>query len=82
MSVTGRDEYIVNKALAYAILTIDRLPQVFQERSDQADMKRLLARRVPNAQERKFLLACAAGHIDRTGLNAEAVKAIFGAKAA
>lgn len=41
-SITGRDNYIMCKALAYAIVTIDRLPERWQEQSDQSDMKALL----------------------------------------
>jgi ketosteroid isomerase-like protein len=41
-SVTGRDGFIIRKALAYAITAIERLPSRWQEVSDAADMKRLL----------------------------------------
>jgi len=41
-SVTGRDNYIIMSALAYAIEAIDRLPQRWQEWSDQKDMIALL----------------------------------------
>src|ERR1700728_1200770 len=41
-SVTGRDRYIIVNALAYAIEAMDRLPQRWQERSDQKDMIALL----------------------------------------
>jgi hypothetical protein len=40
--VTGRDNYIIAKALAYAIQAIDDLPTHWQEKGDQDDMKRLL----------------------------------------
>jgi hypothetical protein len=42
-SVTGRDHSILTKALAYAIVAIQRLPDHRQEWSDCEDMKRLLA---------------------------------------
>jgi hypothetical protein len=38
-SITGRDGYIVAKALAYAITTIERSPEKWQEFSDMEDMK-------------------------------------------
>jgi len=40
--VTGRDSYIVHKALAYAIATIQNLPKQRQEYSDMLDMCALL----------------------------------------
>jgi len=40
--VTGRDGYIVAKALAYAIATIDALPFRWREGSDADDRRRLL----------------------------------------
>ena len=40
-SITGRDGYIVAKALAYAIETISSLPERRQEWSDCEDMKRI-----------------------------------------
>jgi hypothetical protein len=42
-NVTGRDDYIIAKSLAYAISIIDALPQERQEGSDREDMARLLA---------------------------------------
>ena len=41
-SVTGRDQHIVCNALAYAITTIECLPERWQEASDCEDMKALL----------------------------------------
>jgi hypothetical protein len=38
-SIIGRDGYIMAKALAYAITTIERLPDQWQEWSDCEDMK-------------------------------------------
>lgn len=43
-TTTGRDTFIVCKALAYAILTIQSLPKEWQELSDCQDMKLLLDR--------------------------------------
>jgi hypothetical protein len=42
-SVTGRDGYIVAKALAYAIDAIEAQPRRWQEWSDCQDMKAILA---------------------------------------
>src|SRR5215467_4444621 len=39
---TGRDKYIVCKALAYAILVIESLPNEQKELNDARDMKTLL----------------------------------------
>jgi hypothetical protein len=41
-AVTGRDGYIIAKALAYTIAVIDRLPPELREGSDQNDMRHLL----------------------------------------
>jgi hypothetical protein len=41
--VTGRDGYIVAKALAYAIEAIEALPKGWQEWSDCRDMQAILA---------------------------------------
>ncbi len=54
--VTGRDRHIITKALAYAIETISVLPERDQERSDQADMKRLLEAMVDSDIELQTLL--------------------------
>lgn len=43
--VTGRDDWVMAKALAYAVTTIDLLPRRWQEASDCRDMKALLLRR-------------------------------------
>lgn len=40
--ITGRDAYIIRKALAYAIEAIDRLPPRWREESDREDMTTLL----------------------------------------
>jgi hypothetical protein len=42
-SITGRDGYIVAKALAYAIETIAALPEQYQEWGDREDMKAIMA---------------------------------------
>jgi hypothetical protein len=36
---TGRDLHLVKKALAIAVLAIERQPRPFQSASDQSDMK-------------------------------------------
>ena len=40
--LSGRDLHLVRKALAIAILAIERQPGPFQSASDQTDMKALL----------------------------------------
>jgi hypothetical protein len=47
-SVTGRDAYIMAKALSAAILEIDRLPEAQRPYSDQMAMKALLSEICPD----------------------------------
>lgn len=54
-SVTGRDGYIMAQALAYAILTIEALPEPQQEWSNKEDMKRLLDHHLSASMRRQFL---------------------------
>ena len=54
-SVTGRDGYIMAKALAYAIAYIDSLPEEKREASDRNDMVALLNDNVPDPTEREWL---------------------------
>ncbi len=44
--VTGRDQYIIAMALAYAIEAINRLPEPHRGTSDQTDMQTLLMKHV------------------------------------
>jgi hypothetical protein len=60
MNVTGRDGYILAKALAFAIEVIDRLPEEWRPRSDRDDMLRLLEAIQPKAQDDLRMLARAA----------------------
>ena len=53
--IVGREGYIIAKALAYAIATIDALPENKREVSDRDDMVALLIERVPNPAERERL---------------------------
>jgi hypothetical protein len=46
-----RDWHLVKKALAIAVLAIERQPGALQSTSDQVDMKRLLDRLVPSDTE-------------------------------
>ena len=66
--ITGRDFSIVNKALAYAILAIERLPDKWQEASDAADMRKLLEARVGKDFADNFLFPMARGHLERRGV--------------
>jgi hypothetical protein len=52
----ARDGYLISKALAYAILAIDRLPPPMRESSDQRGMRELLKRYVPDDLHRQGLL--------------------------
>lgn len=51
---TGRDLYLVKKALAIAVLTIEREPGPFQSASDQSDMKTLLDDMIDDDTELAF----------------------------
>jgi hypothetical protein len=56
VNITGRDGYIIQKALAYAVAVIPWLPQEYQESSDRDDMLDLL--RATNKPENlKMILA-------------------------
>ncbi len=46
--IRDRDLHLVKKALAIAVLAIERQPGPFQSLSDQADMKDLLDRLIPS----------------------------------
>jgi hypothetical protein len=48
---TGRELHLVKKALAIAVLTIERQPGPFQSASDQTDMKALLDGLIENDTE-------------------------------
>ena len=48
---TGRDLHLVKKALAIAVLAIERQPGPFQSVSDQSDMKALLDGLIENDTE-------------------------------
>jgi hypothetical protein len=63
-SVTGRDRYIMMNALAYAIEAISRLPEQWQERSDQTDMIALLDAMTAEAD---FYRIGARGHLQQRG---------------
>ena len=54
-TVTGRDDYLIAKALLYAIAFIESLPEQQRELSDRDDMVALLNHFVPAAVEREQL---------------------------
>lgn len=62
-SVTGRDGYIIAKALAYAFSTIERLPPRWQERSDMEDMKKMFENVCPDPSMRANLIGKADHHL-------------------
>lgn len=53
--ITGRDAYIMVKALGYAIASIAALPEDRQEESDCYDMRTLLHHFVPAAAARDHM---------------------------
>lgn len=56
---TGRDLHLVKKALAIAVLTIEREPGPFQSASDQSDMKTLLDDMIEDDTELAFYVRAA-----------------------
>jgi hypothetical protein len=66
--VTGRDGYIVCKALTYAIETIEALPKKWQEWSDKEDMITLLEAISPNADERAMMRTAVRSHMQQCGM--------------
>ncbi len=65
--ITGRDGYIVAKALAYAIEAIDQLPEERREEGDQADMKRLLDQMVSSDRRLAELVRGVRAHMTGEG---------------
>ena len=53
--VTGRDGYIMAKALCYAIAFIDSLPIEIRENFDRDDMVAILVETVPDGAKRELL---------------------------
>jgi hypothetical protein len=62
--ITGRD-LIIAKALAYAIIPIERLPEEWRETSDLNDMKTLL--NTCNPKLVQTLMITARSHLERRG---------------
>ena len=63
--LTGRDLHLIKKALAIAVLVIDRQPGPFQSISDHNDMKALLDRLIVSDIELATYVRAA--HIAVTG---------------
>ena len=63
-SVTGRDTFVICKALAYAIITIERRPFEYRETSDCNDMKKLLKHLSTENLTVDFYMEEARRHID------------------
>ncbi len=66
MTATGRDRAITVKALAYAIVTIEALPDIQQEWSDCEDMRLLLKTLCPSEFERQRAIDNARLHLQRS----------------
>jgi hypothetical protein len=65
--VTGRDAYIVRKALAYAIEAINRLPPEWRQADEQEDMLTLFDA-VAKPDEQAELRLTARAHLERRGM--------------
>jgi hypothetical protein len=74
--ITGRDGYLVLQAFAYAILTIERLPDEQQEWSNKEQMKILLD--LWSRGHSEDFLDNARFHIDRSGRIANALDLHYG----
>jgi hypothetical protein len=57
-SITGRDAYLVAKALAYAIEVIAALPATWEEWCDREDMEEILGARFPGFRKVVTEKAC------------------------
>jgi hypothetical protein len=66
-SITGRDDYIIVKALAYDIEAIGRLSDPWQEASDRDDMLRLLLAMTKNEFHADCYRLDALGHLECRG---------------
>lgn len=62
-NITGRDRYVLVKALVYAIAAIDSRPSDQQERSDRDDMARLLEAMCPDEGQRQALDLTVKSHL-------------------
>jgi hypothetical protein len=65
--ITGRDRLIIAKALAYAVIAIERLPEEWRAASDLNDMKTLLNSFSPKLVQ--TLMITARSHLERRGLD-------------
>lgn len=65
--ITGRDDEVWLKALAYAIVTVQALPPNRQEPDFIDDMTKLLYSHVPDQEGREYLLRLALMHITGFG---------------
>ena len=54
--ITSRDLYVLAQALAYGIAITDCFPEEHQEKSNRADMLKLLERFVPDPRQRQELM--------------------------
>jgi len=68
--LTERDRLVMCKALAYAIVTIERLPRQQQEVSDKEAMLALLDQRAPANLGTEWFLERAIKNIDGTEFTA------------
>ncbi len=68
IDITGRDGFILCKALAYAIITIEKLPVAWREASDREDMIALLH---AHSADPGFWLTTARAHIEQRRVTVE-----------
>jgi hypothetical protein len=61
-NITGRDGFIIARALAYAIEAIDRLPQERRAMSDRDDMEQILSSMYPHSAATAKLFRIEARH--------------------
>ena len=64
-NITGRDDYIIAQAMAYAIAMIDSLPPDKRELGNRMAMVMLLHHYAPDAEFREMILDGIEGHTGR-----------------
>jgi hypothetical protein len=77
-TITGRDHTIICKALAYAIVAIEHLPEKWQEWSDKEDMRALLDAMA--GEDRDYIITTARSHLERRGVVVEDGKLVLRAR--
>jgi hypothetical protein len=73
-NITGRDGFIIRKALAYAIEAIESLPKCWQERSDTDEMIQLLNAATADPD---YFRIVARSHLERRGIEVKNARIVL-----